>query len=150
MVSEQLVSWIAGLMRENYDAVGFLPFEALRDQYIGHERYVLQSDERGRRVGYLLHGSPQAGRSLNVAQHCIQVDRRQNGYGEQALKILIDRAERAGCTAIYVRCATDLESLGFWRGQGFELRDIVSGGKRRNRTIARLWLPLTRPLFDLP
>lgn len=134
-------------MRENYEAVGFLPHDSVRDQYLEHGRYVLQADEAGHKVGYLLHGAPATGQPLNVAQHCIQMDRRSHGYGEQALAVLIERAERAGCSAIRVRCATDLESLGFWLGQGFQLINVVPGGARRQRQIARLWLPLALPLF---
>lgn len=147
MSGEHLVSWIAGLMRENYEAVGFIPDTKLRDHYLAHERYVLQTDESGRRVGYLLHGVPQPGHSLTVAQHCIQVDRRSHGYGEAALAELIERADRVGCPSIRVRCATDLDSLEFWLGQGFRLLEVVPGGVRRQRQIARLWLPRALPMF---
>ncbi len=140
-------SWITGLMRENCESVGFLTYESVRDQYVANGRYVLQADEAGRTVGYLLHGAPRVGRSLNVAQHCIEYDRRRHGYGEQALKALIERAERAGASAIRARVATELDALHFWRAQGFQVRDIVPGGARRGRSIARLWLPLHVPLL---
>jgi L-amino acid N-acyltransferase YncA len=145
-MDRDVATWIDGLRRENSEALGFLPLVSLEQQYVANGRYVLQHDERGRRVGYLLHGAPQYGRALNISQHCIQYERRQKGYGEQALKELLDRAERAGVSAISVRCATDLESLHFWQAEGFVLRDVVPGGERRQRQIARLWLPLTTPL----
>lgn len=145
---DTLTSWIAGLMRENYEAVGFLPYVSVEQQYVANGRYVLQQDERGRRVGYLLHGAPEYGRSLNVAQHCIQYDSRTRGYGEQALATLVERAERAGCAGIRARCATDLESVGFWLAQGFELREVIPGGRSRDRRIARLFLPLHAPLLE--
>ena len=144
----RVASWIAGLMRENYEAVGFIPEPAIQSQYVANERYVLAMDERSRRVGYILHGKPQYGRSLNIAQHCIQDELRRNGNGERALRHLVERARSVDVSVITVRCATDLESLGFWTAQGFELRDIVPGGQRRGRSIARLWLPISAPLFE--
>lgn len=148
MGRSELTHWIAGLMREHSDALGFLPYESLEGQYLRHGRYVLQHDEAGRRVGYLLHGKPQYGRSLNVAQHCVQHERQRHGYGEAALRALIDRAERAGCSAVTARVGTDLEALGFWLAQGFEVRDVVAGGERRGRQIARLVYPLALPLLE--
>jgi len=142
-------SWIAGLMRENYEAVGFIPEPTVARQYVANGRYVIQRDEVGRRVGYLLHGSPAYGHSLNVAQHCIQYERRRHGYGEDALSELIARAENAGVSGITARVGTDLEALNFWLSQGFRFRDVVPGGQRRQRSIARLWLPLQLPLLEL-
>jgi L-amino acid N-acyltransferase YncA len=142
-----LASWIAGLMAENCESVGFIPEPSVDSQYIANGRYVLQLDEAGRRVGYLLHGAPMYGRSLNIAQHCIQGDQRQHGYGEAALNEVIRRAEVAGARAITARCATTLDSLGFWQAMGFHLVDVVPVGKRRGRTIARLYLPLALPLL---
>jgi GNAT superfamily N-acetyltransferase len=140
-------SWIAGLMRENYDAVGFIPEPCLERQYVRHDRYVLQEDEAGRRVGYLLHGAPHYGQPLSVAQHCIQIERRRHGYGEDTLAELIRRADVAGASCITARVATDLDALDFWLSQGFEILGIVPGGSKRQRSIARIWLPLALPMF---
>ena len=120
-----VASWIAGLMRENYDAVGFIPEPTVDRQYVALGRYVLQEDEAGRLTGYLLHAAPAYGHPLSVAQHCIQYDRRRHGYGEAALRDLIARAEAIGASCVTARVATDLDALGFWLSQGFEVRDIV-------------------------
>lgn len=141
-------SWIAGLMRENYDAVGFIPEPTVARQYITQGRYVLQEDEAGKRVGYLLHSAPTYGRPLSIAQHCIQHDRRRHGYGEGALGELISRSRCVGASCITARVGTDLEALDFWMAQGFRLIEIAPGGQKRRRQIARLWLPLALPLFD--
>lgn len=63
------------------------------------------------------------------------------------MRDLIARAERAGASGITARVATDLEALAFWQSQGFTITDIVAGGQKRNRQIARIWLPLALPLF---
>jgi GNAT superfamily N-acetyltransferase len=141
-------SWIAGLMRENYDAVGFIPEPTVERQYITQGRYVLQHDEAGRRVGYLLHSEPTYGRPLTIAQHCIEFDRQRHGYGEQALRELIERAESVHASCITARVGTDLEALHFWLAEGFQVREIVPGGQKRQRSIARLWLPLSLPLIE--
>lgn len=146
--SLRLASWIAGLMRENYEAVGFIPEPTVAHQYLANDRAIIANDERGRRAGYLLHGLMIPGRSVNVSQHCISDELRRNGYGEQALRELVLRAERHGVSAISVRCATDLPSLSFWQGQGFRMSKIIDGGQKRNRQIGQLWLPLNAPLWN--
>jgi GNAT superfamily N-acetyltransferase len=145
--AERVASWIAGLMRENYEAVGFIPEPCVADRYVAHARYVLQADEAGRRVGYLLHGALRYGRTLSIAQHCIQIDRRRHGYGENALAELVRRAEYIGASCITARVATDLDAVDFWLSQGFEIREVVPGGSKRQRSIARIWLPLALPMF---
>lgn len=141
-------SWIAGLMRQNYEAVGFLPYEALEGQYIAHGRYVIQTNERGQKVGYLLHGKPTAGGILSVAQHCIETDKRLHGYGQEAFKTLLDRARFANCRAIKVRCAADLPSNEFWREMGLEVVSVRPGGQRRQRDINVMLLDLWPTLFE--
>lgn len=140
-------SWIAGLMRANSDALGFVPLPTLEHQYIQAGRYILQRDERGCRVGYLLHGAARAGCPLVITQHCIDGDHRLHGYGDVALRTLIQRATQAGASSIRLRCALDNESLAFWQAEGFVLADIIPGGQARQRQIVRLWLPLDLPLF---
>ncbi len=135
-------------MRENYEAVGFIPEPAVAEQYIANNRYLLIDDDHARRCGYLLHGAMQYGRPVNVAQHCIQDELRRNGRGITAVRELVERAAQVGVSVITVRCATDLESLNFWRAAGFQDLGLVKGGARRERTIARLYLPVSAPLFE--
>lgn len=141
------VSWIAGLMRENYEAVGFLPLNSLQSQYAGNGRYILQCDERGNRIGYLLHGNPKPGGILSVAQHCIQFDKRLRGYGEETFHKLILRARHANCRAVKVRCAAGLPSNEFWLAMGLELVKVDDGPNRRKRPINVLLLDLWPTLF---
>lgn len=140
-------SWIAGLMAENYDAIGFIPVSTIRDRYIAKHRFVLQLDERGRRVGYLLHGAIRYGRPVVISQHCIQYDKRLRGYGELAFKELLRRANLTGASSIRLRCADDLPALLFWQGIGFQVMRVVSGGEKRKRMIVEMVYPLALPLF---
>ncbi len=141
-------SWIAGLMAENCESVGFIPEPAVERQYVANGRYVLVIDERGRRTGYALHGAMTYGRSVNIAQHCITDEQRRNGYGEAALREVIERARISGVSAISVRCASTLDSLGFWQAMGFEQREVIPQQGRRKRNLVRLWLPIYAPLYE--
>jgi len=142
-----ITTWITGLMRENYDAVGFIPEPSIKFQYIKNSRYVLQCDETGKRVGYLLHGKIQLARSCVVSQHCIQYEKRLKGYGEKAFHILLERAQRIGASSIQLRCADDLPALLFWQNVGFEIMNVVPGGKKRKRMIVCMVYHLSLPLF---
>jgi hypothetical protein len=141
------LAFICGLMRENYEAVGFLPNTVIRQRYISLGRYVLQTDERGRKIGYLLHGKPTPGGLLTVAQHAIDYDRRLNGHGQAAFETLLDRAKHANCRAIRVRCAADLPANSFWQSMGLDLVGIQHVANKRKRAINILWLDLWPTLF---
>ncbi len=122
-------------MRANSGAVGFIPNTTLYEDYIATGRYIIQTDERGQRVGYLLHGLPRPGGLLVVSQHCIDLDKRLHGYGEDAFRELVERAEIANCRGIKLRCAEDLESNMFWQSQGLELTSVQYPENTRKRAI---------------
>lgn len=140
-------SWIIGLARENTDAIGFIPAPTLEWQYIRQGRYIIQGDEQGRRVGFLLHGAIRTGQSLVISQHCIQYEKRNRDYGRKAFMVLLDRARRYGASSIRLRCGCDLEAIRFWQAVGFQIIRIIPGGERRQRVIAEMVMPLHLPLF---
>ncbi len=129
------LSWIIGLMRENTHSLGFIPDTTLQEQYLANGRYVLQRNERGYRVGYLLHGKPMQGGLLVVSQHCIDMDKRLRGYGEKAFQEVIERARQANCRGIKLRCAEELESNAFWQAQGLEVVSVQHPQNWRKRAI---------------
>lgn len=139
--------WICGLMAENYEAVGFIPSTTVKNRYIPRGQYILQRDERGQRVGYLLHGPLKHGRVANVTQHCIQYERRLAGYGRKAFLELKRRCELANCSSIRLRVAEDLPGIHFWQSLGFEPVAICLGGQSRSRMIVSMVYPLALPLF---
>lgn len=134
-------------MRENYEAIGFIPQTTIADRYIRKHRYVLQEDERGHNVGYLLHGAIQCGAPCVISQHVIQYEKRLHGYGEQALQTLLERCEYGGASSIHLRCADTLPSVQFWQSCGFQALRVVPGGMRRQRMIIEMYYPLALPLF---
>jgi hypothetical protein len=141
-------SWIVGLMAENYDAVGFIPEPTVRCRYLAHHRYILQEDDRGRPVGYLLHGALERGRPCVISQHLIDYDYRRRHYGMMAFKTFVERCEFAGASSIHLRVADDLPALQFWQSCGFRIQRTVSGGEARNRVIVEMYYLLRLPMFE--
>lgn len=143
----ELSDFIVGLMRCNYEAVGFIPQSTIANRYIRRQDYILQCAETGKAVGYLLHGPIGQGRATHVVQHCIEIDQRNRGYGQQAVYELVRRCVTGGASSICLRCATDLPSVDFWKSCGFTVRSIVNGGTARNRQIAEMYMLLDVPLL---
>lgn len=142
-------NWIAGLMRTDYPAVGFIPEPTIEDRYIKRGRYILQTDERGRRIGYLLHGVIRYGCPVVISQVMIDYDHRLSGHGESVVSELIRRANVGGASSIKLRCAADLPAVQFWQANGFRIVGVETGGERRGRTIIRFVRFLILPLFNL-
>lgn len=88
-------------MAENTDALGFIPNTTLKARYVAKSRYVLQTDERGRPVGYLLYGALRYGQAVCISQACIQYEKRLRGYGEKAFFELLRRSRLAGASSIH-------------------------------------------------
>jgi len=129
------ISYIVGLMRENTDAVGFIPQTTVESRYVREERYIIQADERGKRTGYVLHGKPTAGGVLTIAQAVIDHDFRERGHGRLAVESVIERARFAKVREIVLRCADDLEANVFWRALGFTKINATQPNNRRRRAI---------------
>ena len=140
-------SWITGLMRENYETVGFLPETTVHTRYVQCGRYVLQKNEHGRRVGYLLYGPVSSQGVVCVTQHVIQEEKRGHGYGELAWHELLRRCLLHGADTIRLHCATSFPSLMFWQQMGFTIYANVPGGTHRGRTIACMAFDCGLPLF---
>ena len=149
-MKSETASWISGLMRENYDAVGFIPEPTLNRQYVEKDRCIFQKDNKGKQVGYLLHGALLPGRAVHVAQACILHEKRLLDFGTQAVDELAQRAESANASSIRLRCAEDLEALHFWIRNGFSVEGWEAPDNKRKRRIIVLSRPLALPLFRMP
>lgn len=141
------LAYITGLMAQNTDEPGFIPAPTIENRYITKGRYAIQADLRGRKVGYILHGAPTAYGVLTIAQACIAMDKRNRGFGQEAVAVVIERAIQAGAKSIKLRCADDLESNLFWQALGFEATRQDMGGERRGRLINTYVLDLWQRLF---
>lgn len=141
-------SWIVGLMKTAREEVGFIPEPTVQRQYTDKGRYIMQTNERGVNVGYLLHGAPHPGGILVVSQHLIETDKRMRGYGELAFDELVRRAKYANCRAIKLRCAEELSANEFWLHMGFRITRIDNPQNTRHRAINTMLLDLWPTLFD--
>lgn len=147
-------SWIGGLMKEMTNAVqpgcfSIIPFQSIEFQYVKNQRYVIQNDEKGKRVGYILHGAIQRGKPLVITQHAIQYEKWLHGYGEKAFNVVLTSAKIGGSSSIWLRCAEDLPAIKFWEMMGFQIHRIEAGGKKRDRTIFVMVRPLYLPLLNI-
>lgn len=140
-------AFITGLMKQNSDALGFIPATTIATRYVPGGQFVIQHDTRGRNVGYILHGKPLPGGILTIAQAVIDVDRRNLGFGEQAVTTLIDRAKLANCRQIVLHCAADLQANTFWQSCGFLQTWSAARQNRRQRAINTYVLDLWRRLL---
>lgn len=140
------LSFILGLMKQNTDALGFIPGSTVADRYIAKGRYIIQSPS-GVAVGYILHGKPVAGHILTIAQAVVEYERREQGHGMDAVNELIERARRANCRSIVLKCAEDLKANHFWLTAGFEKTSVLQKANRRNRAINVYVMDLWPGLF---
>lgn len=136
------LDYIIGLMRDNSEAVGFIPSTTVTTQYINKYRYVIQYDERGHKVGYILHGSIRYNQPLHISQHCIDYDKRLKGYGEAAFNIVRERARVGGASIIKIRVAEDLPAVSFWQSLGFRCASLTFPDNKRRRAIIHMEYPV--------
>lgn len=142
------LDFILGLMRENYEAVGFLPAQAVEERYMDGQ-HIIQTDLAGRRVGYLLHGKPTPGGVLFVTQTVVQYEKRALGFGCEMVDELLLHARQTVCRSIILRCAAGLDSNLFWQAVGFEHTNTLYPANARRRAINIYTLDLQPSLFDL-
>lgn len=141
-------SWIVGLMKENSNQVGFIPSTTVQNRYVANEQYILQCDDVGNPVGYLLHGPIKYGMKVVVSQHCIQYEKRLQGYGSLAFQELLDRTELINASSIHLRCADNLPAMHFWKAVGFSEIYTIPGGRSRSRRVTKMIYKLPLPLFS--
>jgi hypothetical protein len=136
-------TFIVGLMKENTDALGFIPKSAIANYFVPRNEFIIVRDRRFKPIGYLLHGPVHPDGTLYVHQVCIQYDKRLRYFGAQAIRELLARAHAGQAHRITLRCALDLDATAFWHAMGFHAIAIERGGRRRNRLIQRFVMDLT-------
>lgn len=140
-VDEDWVAAITDLMRDNYDAVGFLSSGAVREA-IAQRRVYMQYDN-DEWVGYLLCGPfrPYAERVI-VVQECIDKCARRYGSGQRCFSRFRDDVLRLRIESIQLRCAGNLESRWFWESLGFVCVGVDARPNTRRRNVLRYELRL--------
>lgn len=121
------------LMRDNYEAVGFLPESALRRAEA--EGRLWHQVDQGEWCGYLISGPLVYGRSARVWQECVDKSARRFGSGQRLYAAFEGACLRAGATSIRLRCAEDLEANVFWAAMGLHIFRVAAAHNRRRRQI---------------
>lgn len=134
--------FICSLMRHNTDALGFITRPTIENRFVPRNLYVIQTNRFGKPIGYIIHGPVHKNGDLYIHQACIEIDRRNRGFGQAAVQTVITRATRHQARAILLRCPADLDAVLFWRSCGLLPTHISPGGARRRRTIVHFRLEL--------
>ena len=143
------VTYITWQMKQESNAVGFIPRATVQNRYIARGCYLLQRNSLNEPIGYLLHGRPKRGWPLHVHQVAIRIDHRRRLNATRLLRTLEGRAVHDGATCITLRCALDLEANQFWLASGFRLISTTPGGSGRHRQIATYRLDLPTPTLSI-
>ena len=111
----QFVKFLDHLQDENRHALGFLPFEALR-QAIELERVFLcyENDEP---AGYVIHGP--AKKHGKIYQVCVAEDARRIEHGTALIEAVRAVMNHARAHTLTLHCADDLPANDFWKTLGF-------------------------------
>lgn len=138
-------SLIISLMKQNTDALGFIPAPAIKHRFVKGGHYRIIRGRAGRRIGYLLLSPLRHKTPLQIHQACIDYDWRRRHFAAAALRQLLAQAIESHVPYIHLRCALDLDANAFWHAMGFKLLEIQEGGLRRDRLICIYSLPLQPP-----
>ena len=143
---DYIVRQIILLMKDNSDAVGFIPQgeieKALSEGRIYHQR------ENGEWVGYLLRGPIRPYEPVYIYQECMDKDARRIGSGRKCFEQLLYEAIALDASAIKLRCAEDLPSNWFWMAMGFKKIGEDKTPNYRDRLVFYYERTLKPTLFE--
>lgn len=124
------VKFLDHLQSENRHALGFLPFEALR-QAIELSRVFL-CYENDMPAGYVIHGPPK--RHGKIYQVCVAEDARRIEHGTALIEAVRAVMNHGRAHTLTLHCAEDLPANQFWRDLGF-----TQIGRRMKRKDGKRW-----------
>lgn len=133
------VKFLDHLQSENSHALGFLPFEALRQAIeLGRVFLCYENDDP---AGYLIHGP--AKKHSKIYQVCVAEDARRIEHGTALVEAFHRVCLAADAHDLTLHCAEDLPANRFWQELGFE-----PAGQRCKRADGRRMQ--NRYRIDLP
>src|ERR1035437_8065890 len=103
--------YVESLMRQNYEAVGFIPKPRL-EQYALRGQLLVEN-ENDEPCGYLVFGKT-AWPYLRVYQSVVQYDARRREHGLALVRRLVAIGQERGAAAISLWCADALDANVFW------------------------------------
>tara|TARA_R100001594_G_scaffold136297_2_gene178550 strand:- start:281 stop:874 length:594 start_codon:yes stop_codon:yes gene_type:complete len=139
------LKYIDHLQKKNAEELAFYPLSGLEKAVERHR--IILAVVNGAPAGYLYHGLPE--QHLKIHQACIEYDLRGQWYGASLVSDLETLANLKGCMSITLRCASSLDSNGFWQKMGYKCTSVQPGGGSRMRDI-NVWIKnLQEPLFEI-
>jgi len=125
------IKFVRRLMKENSEALGFIPLSALEKAY--DESRLLVYSENNERIGYLLFGPIKNGKDVTIWQICVNEKKRKMGFGKKLFNQFHKLAIETGAKGIRLRCADDLPANYFWKSLSFKLISTISSKSRRRK-----------------
>ena len=139
------LKYIDHLQKKNAEDLAFYPLSGLEKEIERHR--ITLAIVNGSSAGYLYYGVPRE--SLKIHQACIEYDLRGQWYGAGLVSNLENMCKMKGCMSIRLRCASSLDSNGFWEKMGYKCTSVQPGGGSRMRDI-NVWIKnLQEPLFQI-
>jgi len=139
------LKYIDHLQKKNAEELAFYPTTTFEREV--ESRRIILAVVNGSPAGYLYHGLPQ--QHLKIHQAAIEYDLRGQWYGAGLVSNLENMCRMKGCMSIRLRCASNLDSNGFWQKMGYKCTSVQPGGVRRMRDI-NVWVKnLQKPLFQI-
>jgi|TARA_R100001530_G_C4320389_1_gene155549 GNAT superfamily N-acetyltransferase len=139
------LKYIDHLQKKNAEDLAFYPLSGLEKEIERHR--ITLAIVNGSSAGYLYYGVPRE--SLKIHQACIEYDLRGQWYGAGLVSNLENMCKMKGCMSIRLRCASSLDSNGFWEKMGYKCTSVQPGGGSRMRDI-NVWIKnLQEPLFEI-
>lgn len=138
------------LARKLYEAVGFLPYEAI--EHYAMLGGVLRAHENQEPCGFLVftRSRKETPRIAQIYQAAIQMDAQRRHHGLALVEAAAAQARQAGAHRLQCWCACDLEANEFWAAAGFFNRGERKGGAKRKRKHFLWQRPLIEPLPPEP
>ena len=139
------VKFLDHLQSKNKHALGFLPFEALR-QAISLGRVFL-AYENDQPAGYVIHGQPR--QQAKIFQVVIEDDARRFEHGTALIEAVRQVMVHAKAHTLSLHCADDLEANEFWKAIGFQFTGQRCRRKDKKRSQNRYEVELPQKAIDL-
>jgi GNAT superfamily N-acetyltransferase len=93
---------------------------------------IPQIEPGGDLVGFIMHGPCRRARPCVVWQCAVRSDARRLRSATLVVSRLVCHAAAAGCSAVTLRCAADIEAVQFWKANGFEAETVETGVSGRS------------------
>lgn len=150
MNDAELLKYADHLQKSCYQAVGFLPRQAL-SEYIERGQ-IIPASEGGEPCGFMTFFDGRNGKrpkndphTIRIYQIAIQDDARRIYHGTGLISRLLYHAALNDFTRLGLWCATDLPANAFWRALGFTQDKTRIGGNKDGRLHDHWYLDVPAP-----